>query len=308
MRALHSALRPRRLGAALGLLGLAAVLTACEDPPTKVTTAVNYDCEINPNHILLAPFSDDLDANYDVTAPQAVAPGAQFLVQVKPETFTVDGTPTSSGTITQVSNMVFRVAIPAGTTLSQQGISDWANVGAGTPTSAVSGGAVVVTIPGPILAGTPATLPTVNLLLTATGSAGTVIQPKIAGTSYASPGLSFSSRVTGTLLGTLNPSLACFPSPSPNLHPILISTDTKAPVITIASPVADQVVTQGSTVLADFTCDDGTGVGVATCVGTVADGAAINTATLGAKTFSVTSTDLEGKSRTVTVDYTVVAP
>ena len=56
----------------------------------------------------------------------------------------------------------------------------------------------------------------------------------------------------------------------------------------------------------NFSCNDGTGVGVASCVGTVANGAAINTSTLGAKTFTVTATDLEGKVGTKTVTYTVV--
>ena len=92
------------------------------------------------------------------------------------------------------------------------------------------------------------------------------------------------------------------------LHRTLVSTDTKAPVITVTSPTAAQSIVQGATVLADFACDDGTGVGVATCTGTVADGAPINTATVGAKTFTVTSTDLEGKQSTKAVAYTVVAP
>ena len=74
----------------------------------------------------------------------------------------------------------------------------------------------------------------------------------------------------------------------------------------ITAPVANSSVALNSTVIADFSCNDGSGVGVATCVGTVADGAAINTSSLGAKTFTVTATDLEGKVRTTTVNYTVV--
>ncbi len=163
-------------------------------------------------------------------------------------------------------------------------------------------------MPGPILAGAAATLPTLSMNLTATGALGSRIEPKIAGTSYASPGFTMTAKVTGTLLGTLNPTLACFPGPSasPALHSTLISNDTESPAITITAPVANSNVARNSTVLANFSCNDGTGVGVASCVGTVANGAAINTSTLGAKTFTVTATDLEGKVGTKTVTYTVV--
>jgi dehydratase len=297
----------RRCAAAGALLVLVALLTACDAPKT-VTTAVTYDCQINPNHILLSPFSDELVANQDATAPQAVKPGGEVEVVIEPEPFTVNAG-TSGGTVTQISNLVWRIGIPANASLVSQEISGWANVGSATPTSTVSGGNVVITVPGPILSGTPATLPTLTMTLTATGALGSRIEPKVGGTSYASPGLSFNTRVTGTILGTLNPTLACFPTaPNPALQSILISNDVSSPQVTITSPTKDQVITQGATVIADYSCNDGTGVGVASCVGTVADGAPINTSTLGAQTFSVTATDLEGKWRTVTVNYTVVAP
>lgn len=296
----------RRLGVAIATIGLVAVLTGCDDPPTTVTTAINYDCQIKSNNILVPNTTGALAGTYDTTGPQAVAPGGELVLEVAPQPFTVDGTNTGGGSITQISDVVWKVTIPANASLTSHTISDWVNVGSGTPTSTVSGGSIVVTVPGPIPANTDATFPTVTMNLTATGGAGSRIEPKVAGSSYGSPGLTLNSRVTGTILGTLNPSLACFPSPSPVLHSTLISNDVNAPKITIASPVADQSIVQGTTVLADFTCDDGTGVGVASCVGTVADGAAINTSTLGAKTFTVTATDNEGKVGSLTVNYTVV--
>jgi dehydratase len=303
---------PRTLARRAAVLGSAlaivAVATAC-DPPTTVTTTVDYDCRINPNHILLGPFSDVLDADYEATAPQAVAPGGEMTVEITPEPFTIDGA-SSGGTISQISNVVWRVKIPTGASLTAHSIAGWENVGAGTPTSAVSGGNVVVTIPGPIVAGAAATLPTLTMELTATGATGSRIEPKVAGTSYTSPGLAMNAQVTGTLLGTLNPTLACFPGPaaSPALHSTLISEDTAAPRITVTSPTAGQSVTQGSTVLADYACDDGDGVGVASCVGTVADGSPIDTSTTGQRTFTVTAADNEGKVSTKNVTYTVVAP
>lgn len=298
----------RRFGALAALVGATALLTACDDPPTTVVTPVGFNCEIESNNFFVPDTTGTLTSNYTTTGPQAAAPGGTLTVKVVPEPFAIDGTSTGDGTVQNLSGLVWRVAIPVGTTLASHTITGWANVGAGTPTSSVSGNAVVVSVPGPIAANTTATLPTVTMNLQVTGAAGSFIDAKIAGTSYNSPGLSFDLRVTGTAAGTLNPTFSCYPSPSPVLHRTLVSTDTKAPVITVTSPTAAQSIVQGATVLADFACDDGTGVGVATCTGTVADGAPINTATVGAKTFTVTSTDLEGKQSTKAVAYTVVAP
>ena len=270
---------------------------------------MTYDCQINPNHILLTTFSDDLTASYDAVAPQAVAPGKDMVLKLTPAPFTV-AAGTSGGTVSEISNVVWKVKVPTGSTVVSQTLEGGSGLGAGTPTVTVAGGNIVLTVPGPIAAGSPVTMPTVVVQLTATGAAGSRIEPKVAGTSYGSPGLTFSTKVTGTILGTLNPTLACFPGPaaSPALHSTLISTDTLAPKITITSPQEGQQVPQGSQLIAGFTCDDGDGVGVASCVGTKANGAGINTGTLGAKTFTVTATDNEGKVATTTVNYTVVAP
>jgi hypothetical protein len=297
----------RRGVAAASTFGLIAVLTAC-DPPTTVTTPINYDCLIDTDHILVPNTTTDLAADYAMTAPQAVAPGANFTLNVVPQPFAVDGTPTGAGTVSQISNVVWKVTVPANATLTGHTISDWSNVGPGTPTSSAAGNTITVTVPGPILANTTAQFPKVTMLLTSTGAVGSRVQPKIAGTSHASPGLSFNSRVTGTILGTLNSTLSCFPDPSPALHSVLISNDTLAPAITITSPVANQTIVRNTTVIADYACNDGpSGVGVASCVGTVADGAPINTSTLGTQTFTVTATDNEGKVGTKSVTYTVVA-
>ncbi|MEZ5177337.1 MAG: hypothetical protein R2746_03385 [Acidimicrobiales bacterium] len=298
----------RRLGTAAIVLALASFLAACDDPPTSVDTAVGFKCEIKSNNFFVPDTTGTLTSTYTAVAPQAAAPGGTLTVKVTPEPFTLNSGSSGDGTVQNMTNLVWRVAVPTGTTLTSHAITGWANVGSGTPSSAVSGSTVVVTIPGPINAGTTATLPTVTMNLQVTAAAGAQLDAKIAGTSYGSPGYSFDLRVTGTAVGTLNPTFNCYPSPSPSLHRTLVSTDTKAPVITIASPVAASSIVQGTTVLADYACDDGTGVGVATCVGTVADGAPIDTATVGTKTFTVSSSDNEGKQATKSVTYSVVAP
>ena len=82
--------------------------------------------------------------------------------------------------------------------------------------------------------------------------------------------------------------------------------DATPPTIAIATPSDGASYTLGATVPADFDCQDPGGSGVASCVGTVADGSAIDTATVGSKTFTVNAADNAGNPSSVTHDYTVV--
>lgn len=83
--------------------------------------------------------------------------------------------------------------------------------------------------------------------------------------------------------------------------------DRTKPSITITSPAPGASFVQGRPATADFSCaDDVGGSGLASCVGTVADGAPLNTNTLGAsRPFSVTATDGAGNQRTVDQPYAV---
>lgn len=299
----------RRATAIAGALALATVLVGCDDPPTTERVVVAHSCSISSS---VGSTTGNAESTFDTTAPQAVKPGSEFEVKLVPAPFSPDGNPTSDGTLAEVSSIVSKIAVPAGTSLVSASIDGWSNVGSGTPSSSVSGNVVSVSTPGPIRSSTAsspnvATLPTLTLKLKATGAAGARINLAMAGTSTSNPGLTFKAKVTGTLVGTLNPTFSCYPNPNKTLHSTLISNDTKAPAITIAKPVDGSKLAKGATVLADFSCDDGSGgVGVATCTGTVAKGAKIDTATVGTKTFTVTATDKEGKVGTKTVTYTVV--
>lgn len=83
--------------------------------------------------------------------------------------------------------------------------------------------------------------------------------------------------------------------------------DKTAPTISLDTPAQGDVFVKNDVVLADFSCKDpALGSGIDTCVGTVADGDPINTATIGTKTFKVTATDLAGNKTTKTVTYKVV--
>ena len=83
--------------------------------------------------------------------------------------------------------------------------------------------------------------------------------------------------------------------------------DTSAPTITLTSPTQGAVYTLGQRVLADYSCaDEPNGSGLATCQGSVANGAALDTMSVGAKTFEVSTTDNAGNRDSKSVTYSVV--
>jgi subtilisin-like proprotein convertase family protein len=85
-----------------------------------------------------------------------------------------------------------------------------------------------------------------------------------------------------------------------------VNVDTTAPTTMTSSPTAQRYL-QGATVTADYSCGD-TLSGIEDCVGTVADGARLDTSTPGHHRFTVTAEDRAGNSSTTTVAYTVITP
>ena len=83
-------------------------------------------------------------------------------------------------------------------------------------------------------------------------------------------------------------------------------TDTIDPQIAITTPPQGATYTKAQAVAASFSCTD-VDSGVASCQGTVADGANIDTSTTGTKTFTVNATDNAGNTNSVSHTYTVNA-
>jgi hypothetical protein len=80
--------------------------------------------------------------------------------------------------------------------------------------------------------------------------------------------------------------------------------DKKAPVIMITAPTAGNYLLN-QVVTVQFTCTDG-GSGVASCSGTSANGGPLDTASVGARTFTVNATDNAGNSAApASINYTV---
>jgi subtilisin family serine protease len=86
-------------------------------------------------------------------------------------------------------------------------------------------------------------------------------------------------------------------APTPDLTP---------PVVMITTPSDGASYHRGEPVLADYSCaDEIGGSGIATCVGDVATGVAVNTATLGEHSFTVVGTDIADNLATLAHNYTV---
>jgi Ca2+-binding RTX toxin-like protein len=83
------------------------------------------------------------------------------------------------------------------------------------------------------------------------------------------------------------------------------TVDCTGPVVAIANPTDGATFVRGQSVVVDYSCVDA-GVGGGTCVGDVADGATLDTSTVGADSFQVVGTDANGNATTVTHDYDVV--
>ncbi len=83
--------------------------------------------------------------------------------------------------------------------------------------------------------------------------------------------------------------------------------DKSPPAITLTTPTQGAVYTLGQRVLADYSCaDEANGSGLATCQGSVANGAALDTKSVGVKTFEVSTTDNAGNGGSKSVTYRVV--
>ena len=81
--------------------------------------------------------------------------------------------------------------------------------------------------------------------------------------------------------------------------------DRKAPSVTIGAPLADATFLLGQQVAADYGCQDG-GSGVESCTGPVANGADVDTGSVGHKTFQVQARDRVGNTASPSSGYDVV--
>jgi CSLREA domain-containing protein len=86
--------------------------------------------------------------------------------------------------------------------------------------------------------------------------------------------------------------------------PYTYKIDRKVPTVTITTPANLATYNAGQIVAAQYMCDDGSGSGVSSCVGTVLNGANIDTTT-GTHVFTVTGTDAAGNVAVAQATYAV---
>jgi hypothetical protein len=85
-----------------------------------------------------------------------------------------------------------------------------------------------------------------------------------------------------------------------------VSIDETPPTVSITTPANGASYALGSSVSAAFTCADALS-GVASCLGTLPNGTALNTTTAGTYGFTVTGTDAAGNAASATASYSIIA-
>jgi hypothetical protein len=91
--------------------------------------------------------------------------------------------------------------------------------------------------------------------------------------------------------------------------PVTGHRDTTGPTIALLTPADGATFVLNQAVQASYTCaDEAGGSGLAACDGTTPAGTAIDTASLGPKSFTVAARDAAGNTASVTHTYTVVPP
>jgi hypothetical protein len=106
---------------------------------------------------------------------------------------------------------------------------------------------------------------------------------------------------------SLIPPLGIATLASPTASPLVEITWYPPPSITVVAPANGATFTQGQAVSANYSCLPGEGATLQSCVGTVANGAAIDTSTVGPHAFVVNAEDKSKGKTTETVTYTVAA-
>lgn len=198
----------------LPMAGAAALALTClaMSPASAAGTTLDMACQASPPIGSAQTF--DLSAGVDASAPETVSPGGSLSVTLAPESMTVPGS-VSGYTVKSIKNITLKAPVPTNATLTGTRLTGGSGIGSGTPTVSVNGGEIVMSVPGPIGGGRSFTLPALTMDLTA-GTSGGAIETRLAGSSYSSPGLTFTASVP-ILFVTVSVPTSCYPSPNPVL-------------------------------------------------------------------------------------------
>jgi len=188
------------------------------------------------------------------------------------------GNASASGTVSfTIDRLTPKLAATAGASLNAAG---WAN---GAP----------VAVRGVQTGGSPATITYAvtgaSTVPAGTPSTGSPVYISASGTSV----VTFTARDAAGNVGT---------------SAVTVRIDTAAPTIAVTTPSTTATYVRGQVVNAAYSCTDpnpGSGIATGGCAGSAANGAPIDTSTVGPHTFTVTATDVAGNVTTRSVSYTV---
>lgn len=278
-------------------------------PSSPNNAAVPMDC------VATAPVVGEVPASQDITlvtsAPNKAEAGEQYDIFSQAIASTAP-TNVSGFNINSIRAFEVRIPLPPNATRVNEQIVPATGSGFGSAGITWDGANSrwIFTVSGPIAGGASFQFPQIRIRVAASGAPGSFIEPRLGGNSKTNYG--FSLIVNADLpspIGTSDIPTACWPK-QPN--PAFVSTqiipiDNSGPTIAVTTPANAGTYALNSTINSNYSCTEPTnGSGLASCVGTVANGTPINTASVGPKSFTVNASDNKGNTSTQTVNYNVV--
>lgn len=276
--------------------------TVSADPLCGTTgTASPYAYQTYASTLNIAPGATDSNVNFNLfstsTLPPAPPPADVATTSFGTPTSVVT-TPGNPASLTQselgatATLAVPANALPAGTTVSLYPVTNAAQLAQSLPTGQSYLASFAVSWQA-ANGSSPAALAPLSLTITDSS-----IVPGDVIYGVTSTGLTVLG--TATFSGSVTVTFTSDPT-------FIVATPTE-PSVTIASPANGATYVVGQTINAAFTCTPGAGAVLASCTGPVSSGSPVSTATLGVHSFSVTGSDSDGQSTTVSSSYTVVSP
>jgi hypothetical protein len=149
-----------------------------------------------------------------------------------------------------------------------------------------------------------------NMAARTQGSAYVFVEPAAGWSGPLTQTAEFDGPVAGSAKnafgeGVASDGLTAFVGAPGNEAAYVFDPGTNA---TITTPADGATYTQGQTLAAAYSCSASAPATLTSCAGPVANGAAVDTGTLGTHTFSVTATASDGVTATTTSTYTVALP